>query len=364
MHEADFNTVPLPDIVKSLADNGCILLRNFAEPARLQQLKTVLDGIYAEVRDVHVFGDHLKERGLPEIHEYIFQDKHRALLAEVFAGWRCELYNSLARRMEPAELEPDAVPWQQPLPPHLDAFLHALPFTVNFWVPLQPCGADAPRLGIVRAPFGDILDFVGYHDDGQLYLPDPELNFARFNDLSRRLYNRDEIAVEAFSSRYADRIWTPHYRLGDAMLLSNWTLYFTHAQTGMTARRENVELRFRAYDSDHPISLADFLEHRAGSSAASTFTFAEEERPAVDSRPDDAAAQPTPRPVGAPTASRDAGRPEPAPTDGERELSSGMLAKDTSFRLLVKGRVGATEIERLIRKLELDRDILAAEDRL
>ena len=88
MHEADFNAVPIPDIVNGLVDTGCILLRNFADPARLQQLKTVIDRTYAEVKGVHVFGDHLKERGLPEIHEYIFAEKHRALLEQIFAGWQ------------------------------------------------------------------------------------------------------------------------------------------------------------------------------------------------------------------------------------------------------------------------------------
>lgn len=44
----------------------------------------------------------------------------------------------------------------------------------------------------------------------------------------------------------------------------------------------------------------------------------------------------------------------------DRELMSGMLSKTTRFRLIVSGPVGAKEIERLIRKLEIDRDILAA----
>lgn len=44
---------------------------------------------------------------------------------------------------------------------------------------------------------------------------------------------------------------------------------------------------------------------------------------------------------------------------GERELTSGLLAKDASFRLIVTGEIGVREIERLIRKLELDKEILA-----
>ena len=48
--------------------------------------------------------------------------------------------------------------------------------------------------------------------------------------------------------------------------------------------------------------------------------------------------------------------------DGERELATGLLSKDVTFRLIVSGRVGEKEIERLIRKLQLDKEILAEAD--
>ena len=44
---------------------------------------------------------------------------------------------------------------------------------------------------------------------------------------------------------------------------------------------------------------------------------------------------------------------------GERELTSGLLAKDARFRLIVSGSIGVKEIERLIKKLEFDKEILA-----
>jgi len=43
---------------------------------------------------------------------------------------------------------------------------------------------------------------------------------------------------------------------------------------------------------------------------------------------------------------------------GERELKSGLLGKETRFRLLVTGAVGAKELERLIASLDLDKKIL------
>lgn len=47
---------------------------------------------------------------------------------------------------------------------------------------------------------------------------------------------------------------------------------------------------------------------------------------------------------------------------GERELTTGLLSKEANFRLLVSGPVGVKEIERLIAKLELDKEILAEAD--
>ena len=44
---------------------------------------------------------------------------------------------------------------------------------------------------------------------------------------------------------------------------------------------------------------------------------------------------------------------------GERELTTGLLSKDASFRLIVSGNIGVREIERLIRKLQIDKEILA-----
>jgi hypothetical protein len=46
----------------------------------------------------------------------------------------------------------------------------------------------------------------------------------------------------------------------------------------------------------------------------------------------------------------------------ERELTTGLLSKGASFRLIVSGRIGEKEIERLIKKLELDKEILSDAD--
>jgi hypothetical protein len=48
--------------------------------------------------------------------------------------------------------------------------------------------------------------------------------------------------------------------------------------------------------------------------------------------------------------------------EGERELTTGLLSKGASFRLIVSGKIGVKEIERLIKKLELDKEILAEQE--
>jgi hypothetical protein len=50
------------------------------------------------------------------------------------------------------------------------------------------------------------------------------------------------------------------------------------------------------------------------------------------------------------------------PMAGERELTTGLLSKESNFRLIVSGPIGVKEIERLIQKLELDKEILADPD--
>ena len=48
--------------------------------------------------------------------------------------------------------------------------------------------------------------------------------------------------------------------------------------------------------------------------------------------------------------------------EGERELTTGMLSKGANFRLIVSGHISAKEIDRLIKKLELDKEILAEQN--
>lgn len=241
--EVDFPDTAIDQIAKLFRENGCVLLRRFCAPAVLHLLHSRLDAIHEAINEFHIFPQHLDEYGLAPPQEYLFFEKHHALLAHIFGG---ESYrdqrNNVTRRID---TEPHGAGWQEPLGPHLDAFLHPLGFTVNFWVPFQICGITLPSLGVVCAPFNEIMRFVGYQnaaiseDKG-----DPFLNFGRFRPEMKALWLNDSAAVAQMREYFGDRIWTPAYDRGDAMILSNWTLHFTHVTADMVGRRENIEMRF------------------------------------------------------------------------------------------------------------------------
>lgn len=66
--------------------------------------------------------------------------------------------------------------------------------------------------------------------------------------------------------------------------------------------------------------------------------------------------------VGKAPAQQGGAQPELGMGIHERVLQSGMLSKSASFRVIVSGQVGVSEIERLVKKLEMDKEILADPD--
>ena len=248
MAELDFESASLEEILAAYFSDGCVLLRNFVGSPSLVQLMKFVENLYEEIDEIHIQPRHLQARNLPPFHEHLFHDKHYTLLARIFGENAYEVSSETAtRRIDAAAGEGGH--WQAPLGPHLDSFFHPLPFTVNFWVPFRDCGIDAPSLAMVRSPFDDIVRYSGF-DTVSDEAAGPRLpenvgwNFEKFDKKMYELAINDSEAVAGFWQAFADRIWTPSYSFGDAMMSSNWTLHFTHALPAMTQRRSNIELRF------------------------------------------------------------------------------------------------------------------------
>ncbi|HEV2186834.1 MAG TPA: hypothetical protein VGR70_06480 [Stellaceae bacterium] len=256
MAELDFHSASIDQIGAAFRGEGCVLLRNCIDADNLARLKGTLDEILAGQDTIHFADWEMTARGLPHFCEYLFGDKHYTLLDSVLGGRHRVSRNTSTRRIGNS---PDSKGYQQPLTPHLDAFFHRFEWTVNFWVPFQDCGRDAPSLAVVRAPVAEAQAFTGYDGRRRRSGPPPQWNFANFSNAS--------LAVDDLRRAFGERVWAPEYAFGDAMMLSNWTLHFTHSLPEMTERRSSVELRFNAR-----ASLGEALSDVLGPSAAKMLT--------------------------------------------------------------------------------------------
>jgi hypothetical protein len=248
MAEVDFESSSTDQIIDAYWGDGCVLLRNFVRLESLTKLIALVGKLYEEIESVHVFPHDLKERGLPDFHEYLFAEKHYEILERLFGNDRYFVNNCTAtRKVDSARADGQ---WQAPLGPHLDAFFHPFAFTVNFWVPFRACGVDAPSLGVVRAPFAEAAVRAGYDGGSEPHGDHGEWNFARFfPEMFEWATSGGAAKLERMRAVFGERVWTPAYALGDAMMLSNWTFHFTHVTAAMDQRRGNVELRFSSEQS-------------------------------------------------------------------------------------------------------------------
>jgi hypothetical protein len=236
----DFPTASFDDLLRHYLLNGCVLLRRFADLDRLAGLIASVNEWYANLGGVHIHPCDLRDRGLPQFHEYIFDQRHRDLLSRVF-GTQYEVSEETTSR----RIDPTGIQGQPPLGPHLDAFVHRIAFTVNFWVPFADCGGDTPSLGVVRASFEEMASYSGYDGGAGVDAWNPGwVNFAHFSPPMLTLARAAVPGADLLRGSFGDRVWTPNFSLGDAMMSSNWTLHFTHALQGSEGTRGNVELRF------------------------------------------------------------------------------------------------------------------------
>jgi hypothetical protein len=244
MEKIDFRSAEPDAIVSILLRQGAVLLGNFVDTGALGTVHDMMLKAYEQVEGYHVFPKELRELGLPMYSDILFTARHRDVLDKLFGSRGYEISSQTASRRVSRSRQPPH--WLPPLGPHLDAFIHAPQFTVNFWVPFQACGVDAPGIGVVTAPFAEILSFTGYENGAEIWADTArDAHFARFRPAMRAMYRENDPAViAALRDQFRDRIHTPAFEPGDAMMLSNWTLHLTHATAEMAKTRENLELRF------------------------------------------------------------------------------------------------------------------------
>lgn len=248
--EFDFNFSDFAAIGREVFTAGCALVRGFLDEDRVGRVRELIAEAHARrPPSYHIFDHDLAADGVGGFAQHCLDHRAYRLLDQLFRGASYEPdINTNSRRVTPSS--PDEM-WMPAISPHLDAAVHHFHFTINFWVALDECGADAPGILAVRAPFKEVLEFTGFKPEvGEPQGAKGVFNFPAFAEITKALARPQEplhsSALAQFQRQFAGRIWTPQMLAGDAMVLTNWTLHGTHFAPGMTKRRESVELRFSA----------------------------------------------------------------------------------------------------------------------
>jgi hypothetical protein len=236
------DTASIDAIVDELTTQGSVVLRRVFERERIAQAWAIIDEIRQGGCDDCLNTDVLGPSWLDEV----VLEPTRTIVDAAFGAYPYSPPGTGGIRtidVRAPRPEPNA-----PHGPHLDAFsIIPAAFWVQLWIPLEPCGVDAPGLAAVRAPFSEIRDFVGFDPGSPIPDPDggPE-HMHRFRPEMKRLYkfgDADEWAE--LDAHFAGRIAAPRYEPGDALLLTNWTLHWTTADLSMPRQtRSSVEVRF------------------------------------------------------------------------------------------------------------------------
>lgn len=135
---------------------------------------------------------------------------------------------------------------QEPIYMHCDGpILSRHAFALNFWVPLNDCGVDAPGIQFVPGPFENLRERV-HHD----------LN-AGTVDVAKQLAMQDEYTnAQDGRPRYVPRL-----ERGDVAVFHNWVIHGGYHSPDMEKIRTSMELRFNAPKPE------DFYKFASGSSA-------------------------------------------------------------------------------------------------
>ena len=246
-----------PDqIADALFRYGCVFLKDFTSPQKIAALRADLAPFYgADVREV--FTQEMAAHQRQGFVEHLCDPRHEALLARLFPIGSHAAFDMHSRRMSP--MAHRRAGFETPLNWHVDAVFTKLEFGVNFWTPLTPCGVDAPGLVVIPASFEEVLPYLGYDGAVRPNKGPPDYLFEYFQPPVTASARGDVHASQRIRQTFRGREWSPAFSLGDAMLLTTYTLHATYCTPAMKNTRENVELRF--YGSE---GLLDILAaHRA-----------------------------------------------------------------------------------------------------
>jgi hypothetical protein len=246
---------------KGIMENGAVMLRGAGDPvllARVRQSLVELFTKYSTTPQSEI------ERGLkssdPLERDYWEQIKLSHIFDRTFkrlAGYsyyeivrQSGLWKFLARAFPEAELTESPSCncrrvsvgerrefWDSPVEFHVDAqvfYDHKL--SINFWTPLNECGATAPGLEVVLLGVQDTKAYLEHNPAG--YEPRPG-DFGHMKNFRCAKMQLPVLQEHGLGSKR----WAPEFDVGDILAFTNFTMHATHSTASMTEPRMSVEIR-------------------------------------------------------------------------------------------------------------------------
>ncbi|WP_315763391.1 hypothetical protein [Bradyrhizobium sp. SZCCHNS2005] len=158
--------------------HGCAVVRGAVDCATRTRVKQAIDTAYlGRPSEPHVYDTDITTatQGAVTGWELAVSPLIQDFLKLAFSGQSWKPAYVTARRIQGMEANQE---WQQPLELHLDSQFHGFNFTVNFWVPFDTCGVDAPSLQLVPLDYHRTREFSQY--TGQLLRDNDQYYFGYF----------------------------------------------------------------------------------------------------------------------------------------------------------------------------------------
>lgn len=112
-------------------------------------------------------------------------------------------------------------------------FQDELPWLI-LWIPLDPCGSDAPGLSLISATENEVKEYSNFN------LLNVKPNNARWNFWKYRDKAWDSNSIE---THFQDKIISPNFKPEDLVMFSNWMVHSTYQSLNMTKTRSAIQLR-------------------------------------------------------------------------------------------------------------------------
>jgi hypothetical protein len=220
---------------EAYGQHGCAVVRGAIDTATMRDVATAMDAAYETASEANVTEHDLAKVTRGKLTGFELVEGSTFLREFLDCVYRDLAYRRLSvsgRRIQGIEFGKD---WQKPLDLHLDSQFHQLLFTVNFWVPFQECGIDAPSLQLVPIDVKTTRRYSGFR--GSLLRQGEPINFG--------LFKQGAFDVVAVKSAFGeDCFYRPVMKPGDVIVSSNWIIHGSYRTPHMKKGRTSVEIRY------------------------------------------------------------------------------------------------------------------------